>query len=123
MSLKRPNDDVPPPRMVLIQYRGELAAIASRRRAYIVSPTLAVRPPADPDRRFLVVMCRAFTEYAAGRIPGPFTSGLAEQFARAVLIDPFVVGAHADESDAVLAARLAVPEDQLALVRDQLARG
>lgn len=123
MGPDRSRDDMSPPRIALIRYRGDIAAVASRRRFYIVTPTLAERSSADPDRRFLMVMCRAFAEYAAGRIPGPFDEALAERFARAVLIDPVVLAAYADDSDAALARRFNVPEDQLALARVELRGG
>ena len=82
-----------------------------------MSPWLRERPAADPDLRFVVFMCLCWHEAYHGRLTGPITNELAEQWARAALIDPDDV-AHADGEDDVLTARaLNVPVEQLQAVR------
>ena len=73
------------PSLVPIEYRGELVALASRDRFHIIAPWLAARAPGDPELRFVAFMCLCYAQVASGAIPGPFTSELAERWARSAL--------------------------------------
>jgi hypothetical protein len=61
-------------------------------------------------------MCFCCGEVLNGRIPGPFTSGLAERWAREALIAPKLAQLHR-ETDAEIARRLNVPDDQVQAAR------
>lgn len=99
-----------------IEYRGELVALASARRFYIVAPWLAATEAGDPDLRFVAHMCLCYSEVAAGRLSAPFSSKLAERWSRLALIDPEQL-ADATEGDEELARRWNVPVDEVRLAR------
>jgi hypothetical protein len=101
------------PVLVPVEYRGELVALVSRERIHIVSPWLLDRPAGDPDLRFVAFMCACCGEVLNGRLPGPFTSDLAEAWARIALIETTQLTALGDVSDAEAAAALNVPIEQL----------
>ena len=96
-----------------VYLNGELVAVAGRTRCHFVSYDL------DPATlRFIAAMCLCKREVDEGRLAGPFTSELAERWARLVLIRPHL---HvAEGSDGELAARLGVPPDQVALARAEM---
>jgi hypothetical protein len=96
-----------------IEYEGRFVAVVGRTRFYMTVDDLG--PAAF---RFVAVMCLCKREVDEGRISGPFTSELAAQWARLVLVGPgtFSTG----ETDAELAERLFVPVDQVALARAEL---
>ena len=102
-----------------VEYRGDLVALVSPRRFHIVAPWLAHRPAGDPDLRFVGYMCACFAEIAAGRIPGPFSSATAEQWARGALIDLSALEQDG-ASDEDLAARWSVPVAQIRIARSEL---
>ena len=102
--------------MVPIEYRGELVALVSRQRVHIIAPWLASRPAGDPDLRFVGYMCVCCGEVLNGRIPGPFTSGLGERWAREALIAPKLAELHR-VPDTEVARRLNVPADQVEAAR------
>jgi hypothetical protein len=60
-----------------IVYRGRLVALAGPRRCYFLVDDLE---PAE--MRFVAAMCLCSREVREGRLPGPFTSELAERWAR-----------------------------------------
>lgn len=105
--------------LVPIEYRGELVALASRRRFHIVAPWLAAKARGDPDLRFVAYMCLCYAEVAAGRLSAPFSSELAERWSRFALLDPSELAA-ASESDEELALRWNVPVDQVRMARSDL---
>ena len=97
----------------LIEYEGRFVAVVGRTRFYMAVDDL------DPAAVwFVAVMCLCKHEVDEGHIAGPFTSELAAQWARLVLIGlgSFSTGA----TDAELAERLFVPVDQVALARAEL---
>jgi hypothetical protein len=70
------------PELVPIEYRGNLVALVSSRRVHIVAPGLLTRPPGDPELRFVAYMCLCCAEVLGGRLPGPYTDALGEEWAR-----------------------------------------
>jgi hypothetical protein len=100
-----------------VLYAGELVALVSPRRAYIVAPWLRERPSGDADLRFVAYMCAYGVEVLAGRLPGPFTSATAEAVVRRALIPPSQLSALQTESDAKAAVLLRVPVAQIARAR------
>lgn len=109
-------------RMVPVEYRGELVALASAHRFHIVAPWLATRDAGDPELRFVAYMCLCYAEIAAGRLPGPFSSDMAERFSRMALIDSGELEKDASASDVELAARCGVPVEQMQMARAELAQ-
>lgn len=67
-----------------------------------------------------MAMCLCKREVDEGRLTGPFTSELAEQWARLFLIGPSNVATSL--SDAELAEELCVPVDAVARARAELGR-
>ena len=99
-----------PPSTTLITFRGEIVAVAGASRCHLVGDL-------DPASRwFVAVMCLCRREVDAGRLAGPFTSQLAERWARLVLIGPSASSSE-DASDDELAELLGVPVDQVGLAR------
>jgi hypothetical protein len=105
------------PVLVPVEYRGELVALVSRERVHIVSPWLRARPVGDPDLRFVGYMCVCCAEVLLGHLPGPFTSELAERWARLALIDRSELAALSAASDGEAGRSLNVPPEQLRLAR------
>jgi hypothetical protein len=105
------------PELVPVEYRGELVALVSRERAHIISPWLLERPAGDPDLRFVAFMCACGWEVLNGRVGGPFTSELAEQWARLALIAADELEALDALTDTEAAAALNVPADQVRAAR------
>ena len=71
--------------MVPIEYRGELVAVVSERRAHIVSPRLLAAQAGDPDLMFVALLCACCSEVLNGRLAGPYTADLGESWARRAL--------------------------------------
>jgi hypothetical protein len=76
------------PRLVPIEYRGELVALVSSRRVYIISPRLRSAPVGDHDLMFVALMCACCNEVFAGNIPGPYTNELGQSWAQRALSVP-----------------------------------
>src|SRR5690606_32143848 len=74
------------PVLVPIEYRGELVALVSPQRVYIVSSRLRVRAVGDPELRFVALMCACCGEVLNGRLPGPYTSALGVAWAKRALL-------------------------------------
>ena len=68
-----------------IEYRGELVALVSKDRIHIISPRLLTRPAGDPELRLIAHMCLCCGEVLAGRLPGPYTEALGQEWARIAL--------------------------------------
>ena len=93
-----------------VAFRGEIVAVAGATRVYFARDDL------DPASQwFVAVMCLCKREVDAGRLEGPFTSELAERWARLLLIGPHSFAASLDDHE--IASRLGVPTDQVALAR------
>jgi hypothetical protein len=73
------------PTLVPIEYRGELVALVSPRRVYIIAPRLLAAPVGDADLMFVSLMCACCAEVLAGRLEGPYTDALGEAWARRAL--------------------------------------
>jgi hypothetical protein len=71
--------------MVPIEYRDKLVALVSARRTHIISPRLLAAPVGDPDLLFVALMCACCSEVLHGRIAGPYTTELGENWARRAL--------------------------------------
>jgi hypothetical protein len=70
------------PELVPIEYRGNLVALVSTRRVHIVARWLLTRPTGDPELRFVAYMCLCCAEVLGGRLPGPYTDALGQEWAR-----------------------------------------
>lgn len=105
------------PKLVPVEYRGELVALVSRERAHIISPWLLERPAGDPELRFVAFMCLCCVEVLSGRLAGPFTNELAEAWARVALIGPDQLAELEGSSDEDVADALNVPAEQVRIAR------
>jgi hypothetical protein len=103
--------------LVPLEYRGELVALVSARRFHLIAPWLAVRPPGDPDLRFVAYMCACYAEVASGNLAGPFSDQLAERWARNLLVDEVELRKLDRCTDAELAARWNMPTEQVRRAR------
>jgi hypothetical protein len=103
--------------MVPVEYRGELVALVSARRVHIVAPWLLARPSGDPDLRFVAFMCAYAAQVMTGAIREPFSSELAETWARRALLDNHVVAELDALDDADAARSLNVPVEQIRSAR------
>ena len=105
------------PELVPIEYRGELVALVSRDRVHLVCPRMRTLQAGDPELRFVAYMCAYCGEVLNRRLPGPPTSELAEEWARAALIAPPELIALSACSDAEAAEALNVPLEQVRVAR------
>jgi hypothetical protein len=103
-----------------VTYDGELVAIAGANRFWLIGGWLEGRRPDDPLMRFVTYMCLWNGEIEAGRVEGPFTSELAETWARLALVDDDVLLSESAQPDHELAHRMNVPVEQLAKRRIEL---
>lgn len=105
--------------MRAIRYHERVLALATRRRVFL-TPTIERLTAGHPLARMVAVMCLYSRDVDAGEVPGPYTRRAAEFYARCVLVpdEEFVEVEHA--SDAALAARFAVPVEQIAAKRRDL---
>jgi hypothetical protein len=106
------------PRMVLVEYGGELVAVVSARRVHIVAPWLLARPAGEPELRFVAFMCAYAGQVLVGAVSGPFSSRRAERWARGALIDDDRLTAVGPKSEAEAARDLNVPVEQPRLARE-----
>jgi hypothetical protein len=105
------------PQLVPIEYAGELVALVSSERVHIIAPWLLARPAGDPELRFVGYMCACCGEVLAGRLPGPFTSAMAEEWTRRALIPDDALSALRGSTDAHAAELPNVPPEQVRHVR------
>ena len=105
----------------LIQYRGEVVAVAGASRFHL-APHIEAREPGDPLRAVATLMCVFAERVHAGELAGPYNDARAELYARCALIDDdeFACASADGESDAALAARFSVPIEQIAAKRRDL---
>lgn len=68
-----------------IVYRGRLVACATRDRLFL-SEALERRPAADPELRFVLLMCCYARDVLNGKLPGRYSTQKARRYARAALI-------------------------------------
>jgi hypothetical protein len=99
-----------------ISHRGELVAVATRSRVYL-APRIDALRLGDPELRFVAAMCLYSRDVDEGQVPGPFTNGNAELYARCVLVPDDEFDCHAREPDGELAERFGVPLEQVATKR------
>lgn len=102
-----------------IFYRGELVAVTTRARVFLVPP-LAGLEAGDPRLRFVAVMCLYSRDVDTREVPGPYDDGLAELYARCVLIPDGEFRCLAAKPDERLAARFRVPVEQIVAKRRDL---
>lgn len=107
----------------LIQYRGDVVAVAGASRFHL-APHIEAREPGDSLRAVVALMCVFAERVHAGELPGPYSDARAEFYARCALIDDDEFArAEADgESDDALAARFSVPIEQIDAKRRDLGR-
>jgi hypothetical protein len=99
----------------LITYGGRLAAACTPSHFCLVEE-LDRRPPDDPERTFVVLMCAYACLVLRGELPGPFSDNDARLFARCALIPREVI--ERDDLDLIsLAEGLRVPAVELLVAR------
>jgi hypothetical protein len=85
-----------------------------------LAPRIDALGVGDPELRFVAAMCLYSRDVDAGEVPGPFTSGDAELYARCVLMPDEEFERHARERDGELARSFGVPVEQVAAKRRDL---
>jgi hypothetical protein len=123
MSRRGPNERMPGRSLLPVEYQGELVALASADRFHIVAPSLAARAAGDAELRFVAYMCLCVREISLGNVYGPFSSALAERWARAALVDEAALAQAPEAHDAELAALWRVPLEQLKRAREDARSG
>jgi hypothetical protein len=110
--------EIPP--LVPVEYAGALVALVSPQRVHIIAPWLLDRPAGDPELRFVGYMCACCGEVLAGRLPGPFTSAMAEEWTHRALIADDALSVLRGTTDAHVASVLNVPQDEVQRARRHL---
>jgi hypothetical protein len=105
----------------LIQYRGEVVAVAGASRFHL-APHIEAREPGDPLRAVVALMCVFADRVHAEELPGPYSDARGELYARSALIDDdeFTRVEADGESDVALATRFSVPIEQIDAKRQDL---
>jgi hypothetical protein len=52
-----------------VTHRGELVALAGRRRFHLLAPWLDDRPPSDPELRLVALLCLYHRQVLRGTLP------------------------------------------------------
>lgn len=102
--------------MRALSYRGMLVAVATRSRVYL-APDVSSLPRGHPTLRFVAAMCLYSHDVDHGHVPGPYSDGAAELYARCVLIPDDEFALYGRWSDAAAAWRFRVPPEQVAAKR------
>jgi hypothetical protein len=105
--------------MRALSYRGMLVAVAIRSRVYL-APEVSALPRAHPTLRFVAAMCLYSHDVDQGQVPGPYSDGAAELYARCVLMPDREFDLYAGWSDDALAWQFGVPVEQVAAKRRDL---
>ena len=66
-------------------YRGELVALAGRRRFHLLAPWLDDRPASDPELCFVALLCLYHQQVLRGKLPESADPEVAERWARVLL--------------------------------------
>jgi N-terminal domain of anti-restriction factor ArdC len=103
-------------RLQAISYRGRLVAACTKRR-FFLAEHLEHRPPDDPERTFVVLMCAYAGEILRGELPGPYRGEDARRYARACLIPDELLDRVGLDVERVARA-LRVPPDELTQTLD-----
>jgi hypothetical protein len=105
----------------LIQYRGDIVAIAGATRFHL-APHIEAREPRDPLRAVAAMMCVFADRVSTGELPGPYSDDRAELYARCALIDDdeFRRADAEHPDDETLAQQFNVPFEQVAAKRQDL---
>jgi hypothetical protein len=105
----------------LIQFRGEVVAVAGATRFHL-APRVEALSPRDPQRAIVALMCLFAERVQAGELPGPYSDHRAELYARSALIDDdeFRRATNEGLDDRELAARFNVPLEQIDAKREDL---
>ncbi len=103
----------------LIQYRGDVVAVAGASRFHL-APHIGAREPGDPLRAVVALMCIFAERVQAGELPGPYSDARAELYARCALIDDDEFERAEGESDEAVAVRFNVPIEQIDAKRRDL---
>src|SRR3954451_18990598 len=109
--------------MTLITYRGRLVAMAGRER-FDLAAHIDARPDGDPLKTFVCFLVLYARDVLCGRLPGEprrYLPMRAERYARECLIPARGFRARAGHADAELARQFAVPLEQIAQRRAELA--
>jgi len=69
-------------------YRGELVALAGRRRFHLLAPWLDDRPMGDPELRFVAMLCLYHRQVLSGALPESADPKIAERWATLALARP-----------------------------------
>jgi len=107
----------------LIQYRGDVVAVAGATRFHLAPPIEALQPQ-DPLRAVVTLMCVFADRVQSGEIAGPYSDARAELYARSALIDDdeFTRADIQGVGDEALASHFNVPLEQMAAKRLDLRR-
>ena len=108
--------------LVPVSYQGELVAAVSLERLHILAPWLLDRPGGDPELRFVAMMCACARQVLTGKLPGPYTEALGEEWARAALVDEQSLLSVAALTHDDAAAALGVPHEQMRAIRAESQR-
>ena len=104
-----------------ITFRGRAVAFCEGEHV-LLSPAIAVLETDHPERRFVSQLCIHSCDVDEQKAPGPYTDAGAAAAARAQLMPQAEFAEHADLLfDHELAELFAVPLDQVALRRAELA--
>ena len=103
----------------LIQYRGDVVAVAGATRFHL-APHVEALSPRDPLRAIVALMCAFAERVQSGELTGPYSDHRAELYARSALIDDDEFMRATDEGldDNELAARFNVPIEQIEAKRE-----
>jgi hypothetical protein len=102
---------------VVVRYGGVIAAVGTDDCVYFLPPITALERD-HPRRRFVGVVALVAREMALGPDPEPYDEGLAQFYARILLMPNDEFELLSDElSDAELAERFNVPLEQVAAKR------
>jgi hypothetical protein len=107
------------PSSILIQYRGTPAALVNARQLSFLGEVRHL-PPGNPIVKVVAHMGYYAQLVLSGRMPGPYTDGDAERFARLALIDEGELALLGGATDAELAARFGVPIEEVVKARREI---
>ena len=105
----------------LIQYNGEVVAVAGSQRFHL-APRIEALEPRDPLRAMVAMMCVFAQRIRGGELPGPYSDDRAELYARCALTDEeaFISAASGENDSEIPAARFDVQVAQIEAKRRDL---
>jgi hypothetical protein len=64
-----------------VMYKGELVALAGRRRFHLLAPWLDDRPECDPELKLIAMLCLYHRQVLCGVLPESADPGMPERWA------------------------------------------